>query len=162
MARSMLRTVLHAANGLRVAIVSPAGAGDVRRFALINGARFLAEPDGGGLNGAVSSGFAQLGELGYERIAIVHSDLPNAVDITWLADSNGIIIVPDRTGMGTNAISIPADVEFKFSYGPGSFERHVAESKRLGFEPTIVVDPDGLSLDVDEPEDIPKVRAKIS
>jgi 2-phospho-L-lactate guanylyltransferase len=160
----MLRTVLHAANGLRVAIVSPATAGDVRRFALINGARFLPEPDGGGLNGAVNSGFRQLGELGYERVAVVHSDLPNAVDITWLAstEEDAIIIVPDRTGKGTNAISVPSGVDFTFSYGPGSFDRHVAEARRLGVEPRVVLDPDGLSFDVDEPADLPQVKTKIS
>ncbi len=157
MARSMARTVLTAAQGLRVAIVAPAGASDVRRFALINGARFFAEPDGGGLNGAVQFGVEQLSNLGYERIAVVHSDLPNARDLSWLSRHDGIVVVPDRTGRGTNAISLPADADFQFSFGEGSFERHCAEARRLGIEPTIVVDPDGLSSDVDVPEDIAHV-----
>src|SRR4051812_6548926 len=76
LSRSMLRTVVSAAQNLRVALISPATAEDVRRFALINGARFLAEPAAGGLDGAVTSGVNQLAALGYDRVAIVHADLP--------------------------------------------------------------------------------------
>lgn len=154
LARSMLRTVINAAQNLRVALVATSTAEDVRRFALINGARFLNEPAGAGLNTAVDSGVNQLAALGYHRVAVVHSDLPFARDLTWLADTEGIIIVPDRTGKGTNAVSVPSDVGFRFSYGPGSFERHCDEARRLGFEPIVVIDPDGLSMDIDEPEDL--------
>lgn len=156
--RSMLRTVVEAAQNLRVALVSSATAEDVRRFALINGARFLPEPEGAGLDSAVASGVNQLGALGYQRVAIVHADLPLARDITWLADTDGIIVVPDRTGKGTNAVSVPSDIGFRFSYGPGSFERHCDEARRLGFEPIVVLDPDGLSMDVDEPDDLERIN----
>jgi 2-phospho-L-lactate guanylyltransferase len=153
----MLRSVVEAAQNLRVALVSASTAEDVRRFALIHGARFLPEPDGAGLDAAVTSGVNQLGALGYQRVAIVHADLPLARDITWLADTDGVIVVPDRTGQGTNAISVPSDIGFRFSYGPGSFERHCDEARRLGYEPIVVLDPDGLSLDVDEPADLDRV-----
>lgn len=153
LARSMARNVLASVQGLRVAIVAPSSAADVRRFALINGARFLAEPEDAGLNGAVASGVGQLGNLGYERVIVIHSDLPYVRDIRWLADTDGIILVPDRTGNGTNAVSIPAECGFRFSFGPDSFERHCEEARRLGFEPTIVIDPEGVSADVDDPED---------
>ncbi len=150
----MLRNVIAAALGLRVAIVAPENADDVRRFALINGARFLAEPEeGGGLNSAARSGMSQLAGRGYDRVIVIHSDLPHIRDITWLADSDDVIIVPDRTGQGTNAISLPADCDFHFSFGPGSFDRHLGEGRRLGFDPKVVVDPDGVSADIDEPED---------
>lgn len=158
MAKNMLRNVLEAAHGLRVAIVSPANADDVRRFALIHGARFLREPEVGGLNAAVKYGVSQLAEADYERVIVVHSDLPSVRDFTWLADTAGIIVVPDRTGRGTNAISVPAKCEFNFSFGPGSFERHCEEARRCGIEPTVVVDVDGLSHDVDEPSDLDDVE----
>ena len=149
----MLRNVVAAAQGLRVAIVSAESADDVRRFALINGARFLAEPANGGLDYAVRSGVAQLASRGYDRVVVVASDLPYVEDITWLADTDDVIVVPDRAGDGTNAISIPADCDFHFSFGAGSFDRHIAEAKRLGFDPKIIVDPEGVSADIDEPED---------
>lgn len=153
MARSMLSTVVTAAQGLRVALVGPHDAQDLRRFALIHGARFLAEPPGTDLNGAVHSAVAQLSALSYERVLVVHSDLPLATDLSWLGEAQGIVIVPDRTGRGTNAIALPADCGFRFSYGPGSFERHVEEARRVGYEPAVVVDVDGLSADVDLPAD---------
>jgi 2-phospho-L-lactate/phosphoenolpyruvate guanylyltransferase len=154
LARSMLKTVVQAASGLRVVIVAPETAGDVRRFALINGMRFLPEPEGGGLNGAVAFGFHKLTELGYERVAIVHSDLPKARDITWLAEGDDIVIVPDRSGKGTNAMALPAEVPFGFAFGPNSFDAHCIEARRLGHEPRVVFDLDGLSIDIDEPEDM--------
>jgi 2-phospho-L-lactate guanylyltransferase len=158
--RSMLRSVIESAQNLRVALLSSSSAEDVRRFALTHGTRFLAEPDGGDINSAVSAGVNQLAVLGYGRVAIVHSDLPLARDITWLADSEGIIVVPDRTGRGTNAISVPSHIGFQFSYGPGSFERHCNEARRHGFEPTVVLDPDGLSMDVDEPADLERMNLR--
>ncbi len=153
MARSMLSTVITAAQGLRVALVAPQTAQDVRRFALINGARFLPEPDGMDLNGAVRYATNQLAALNYERVLVVHSDLPLARDLNWLAEADGIVLVADRTGTGTNAIALPASCGFRFSYGPGSFQRHLEEARRVGFEPAVVVDPDGLSADVDLPSD---------
>ena len=156
----MLRTVIESAQNLRVALLSNSTAEDVRRFALTHGTRFLAEPDGSDLNAAVAAGVNQLAVLGYGRVAVVHSDLPLARDITWLADSEGIIVVPDRTGKGTNAISVPSDISFHFSYGPGSFERHCDEARRHGFEPTVVLDPDGLSMDVDEPSDLERMSLR--
>jgi 2-phospho-L-lactate guanylyltransferase len=158
----MLRTVIEAAQNLRVALVSTASAEDVRRFALINGARFLPEPEGADLDSAVVSGVNQLGALGYQRVAVVAADLPLARDITWLAETDGIIVVPDRTGKGTNAVSVPADIGFRFSYGPGSFERHCDEARRLGYEPTVVLDPDGLSMDIDEPGDLERINNDVS
>lgn len=157
LAKSMLRNVLAAAQGMRVAIVAPPEANDVRRFALINGARFLPETGEAGLDFAAADGISQLAELGYDRVIVVHSDLPLVRDLTWLAETDGVIIVPDRSGQGTNAISVPASAGFRFAFGPGSCERHQAESRRLGFEPEVVVDLDGISADVDEPEDISRL-----
>jgi len=154
LARAMLRNVVAAAHGFRIAIVAAASAQDVRRFALTHGARFLAEPEGGGLDLAVQAGVSQLAAVGYERVAVVHGDLPFATSLEWLANEPGITIVPDRRGDGTNALSIPTGVGFRFRYGPGSFERHCAEARARRIEPRVVVDPEGLSADVDLPEDL--------
>lgn len=158
-AKRMLRNVLAAAQGLRVAIVAPSLADDVRRFALVNGTRFIAEPAGGGLDGAVQFGVEQLARSDYDRVIVVHSDIPGVRDVSWMADTDGVIVVPDRTGQGTNALSVPTAEGFRFSYGPGSFERHCEEARRLGFDPKVVVDPEGLSADIDEPEDLQNASA---
>ena len=73
------------------------------------GARALLEP-GLGLNGAVNTAVAQLDAEGYERLVVVHSDLPRASRLAWLADLDGIALVPDRREDGTNVISLPAEL----------------------------------------------------
>jgi 2-phospho-L-lactate guanylyltransferase len=69
-----------------------------------------------------------------------------------------VTLVPDRRDNGTNVIAVPTDCEFVFSYGPGSFSRHVAEARRLGVALRIVrTGP--LSWDVDVPTDLGAVPA---
>jgi hypothetical protein len=50
-------------------------------------------------------------------------------------------------------VVIPTAVDWRFSYGPDSFARHVAEAERLGLE-VDVVEHAGLGWDVDHPEDL--------
>jgi 2-phospho-L-lactate/phosphoenolpyruvate guanylyltransferase len=138
---------------------------EVGQWAIDHGAAVLHEP-GRGLNGAVAAGVAQLRERGFDRVVIAHSDLPLAIDLVWIANFDGITIVPDRSARGTNVLSIPlaptktalpgADPNsdaFEFSYGAGSFGRHVAEARRLGFRLRVVPNY-RLSADVDYPGDL--------
>jgi 2-phospho-L-lactate guanylyltransferase len=50
-------------------------------------------------------------------------------------------------------LSLPFDVPFEFSYGPGSYRRHLAEARRRGLATRVVRDPD-LRIDVDAPDDL--------
>lgn len=154
LARAMARTVLRAASGMRTAVVAPQDAADVRRFALINGARFLSEPEETGLNPALAYGSAELRDRGYTRVAVVLSDLPLVKDLGWLhRDDDKVIIVSDRSGRGTNAISFPTSADFQFSFGPGSLQRHCDEATRHSLEFETVADIDGVSSDVDDIDD---------
>jgi len=85
---------------------------------------------------------------------VAHADLPLARDLAGLVGFGGITLVPDRRDEGTNVIELPTDVGFRFSYGPGSFSRHRAESLRLGLEVRVLREP-SLSYDVDWPSDLP-------
>ena len=67
--------------------------------------------------------------------------------------------MPDRHGDGTNIIVLPREAGFRFSYGKGSFDRHIEEVKRLGFELHIIQDDD-LGLDIDIPEDFALLDAQ--
>ena len=143
--------------------------GEVGAWAVAHGAKVLHEP-GRGLNGAVGAGVEQLRERGFDRVVIAHSDLPLAVDLSWIADYDGVTIVPDRAARGTNVISIPIlpfvtagarlmdDAQFVFSYGPSSFARHVQESRRLGYSVRVIPNY-RLSADVDFPGDLQTARA---
>jgi 2-phospho-L-lactate guanylyltransferase len=48
---------------------------------------------------------------------------------------------------------VPADAGFRFSYGPGSFDRHRDEAHQLGLPLDVVEDP-LLAFDVDVPDDL--------
>ena len=65
-----------------------------------------------------------------------------------------VALVPCHRDDGTNVLSVPTSADFVFAYGPGSFQRHLAEADRLGLEARIVRDPD-LMVDVDVPDDLP-------
>jgi 2-phospho-L-lactate/phosphoenolpyruvate guanylyltransferase len=150
LAREMAEHVVKAARPLPVVVVCDNA--EVADWAANLGARSLREP-GLGLNGAVNAAVEQLNREGYGRLVVVHSDLPRATALAWLAEIEGIALVPDRREDGTNVISLPADCGFRFSYGPGSFSRHREEAERTGLKWTVVRDAN-LAWDVDFPGDI--------
>jgi 2-phospho-L-lactate/phosphoenolpyruvate guanylyltransferase len=149
--RRMADQVLRAAAPLPVAVVCDDP--EVARWARGRGALVLWEP-GRGLNGAVQSGVSQLAEKGVRRVVVAHADLPLARDLALLVGFDGVTLVPDLRDDGTNVIELPADAGFRFSYGQGSFERHLAECDRLGLAVRVVREP-FLSYDVDWPSDLP-------
>jgi 2-phospho-L-lactate guanylyltransferase len=150
LARRLAEGVIRAARPLPVAVVCDDT--EVARWAEAMGAKVISEP-GTGLNGAVAAAYAQLSRDGYERVIVSHSDLPLATSYLWLATSPGIVLVPDRRSDGTNVISLPAGLAFRFSYGPGSFVRHQQEAQRFGIAWRVVHDQ-ALGWDVDLPADM--------
>jgi 2-phospho-L-lactate guanylyltransferase len=151
LARAMAEHVLAAAAPLPVAVVCDDD--EVATWAADHGAMVLPEP-GRGLNGAVQTGVRRLAEAGATEVLVVHGDLPLAEGLAKLAGFDGITLVPDRADDGTNVAGVPAHAGFRFSYGAGSFRRHVEEALRLRLELRVVRDP-GLTTDVDVPDDIP-------
>lgn len=155
LARRMADHVLDAAAPLPTAVVCDDD--QVARWAASRRAIVLLEP-GRGLNGAVEAGVTQLEAAGATEIVVVHGDLPLAEGIAGLAGHGGITLVPDHRDDGTTVVCLPAGAGFRFSYGPGSFRRHVAEAERLGLSLRVVREP-GLRLDVDVPDDIAAAAA---
>jgi 2-phospho-L-lactate/phosphoenolpyruvate guanylyltransferase len=150
LARAMATRVVQSAGDLPVAVVCDDR--DVANWARELGALVIWEP-GRGLNGAVQEGLSRLGSLGVELVVVAAGDLPLATDLGWVTRFPGITIVPDRRRDGTNVLSVPAHSGFAFSYGPGSFARHVQEARRTGI-PTRIVHSSTLAWDVDVPEDL--------
>ena len=155
LARRMAERVIAAAGDLPVAVVCENSG--VAEWASSCGARPIAQ-QGSGLNAAVTSGVAALAGLGAERVIVAHSDLPLARDLTWVGSSDGITLVPDRHGDGTNVLCVPTGLGFRFGYGSGSFARHRREAARFDVSLRIVTDT-RLSWDVDEPADLRAVDA---
>jgi 2-phospho-L-lactate guanylyltransferase len=153
LARSMAGRVLAAANPLPVAVVCDDR--QVATWARDQGALVIWEP-GQGLNRAVQDGVRHLGRLGVGQVIVAHADLPLATNLASVGDFEGVTLVPDRRDNGTNVVALPSGCGFVFSYGPGSFSRHVAEAERLGL-PLRIVRTGPLSWDVDLPTDLSAV-----
>lgn len=150
LARRMAETVIRAAGPLPVAVVCDDD--EVRAWAAALGVEVVWTP-GLGLNGAVEAGVDHWGRAGHDRAIVAHADLPLARSLAWVADFDGVTLVPDRHGDGTNVAAVPTGAGFRFAYGAGSARRHGAEAERLGL-PVRVADDDRLGWDVDVPEDL--------
>ncbi len=148
--RRMAERVLTAAAPLPTAVVCDDVA--VADWARRHGALVVWEP-GRGLNGAVEAGVARLAQMGVEMVVVAHGDLPRAVGLGALPPFEGVTLVPDRRGDGTNVVALPVGCGFRFSYGPGSFARHRSECARLGLPLSVLRAPE-LTLDVDWPADL--------
>lgn len=150
LARQMAQQVLAAAAPEPVAVVCDDT--EVADWARQHGALVVWEP-GRGLNGAVEAGVERLAAMGVASVTVAHGDLPRARGLAELPEHDGVVLVPDRRGDGTNVIVVPAASGFRFSYGPGSFVRHLAECRRLGLAARVLRWP-ALTFDVDVPTDL--------
>lgn len=128
--------------------VGEPGPGPVERLA------DAATAEGGepGLTASVTAAVERLAAAGVQRAVVAHADLP-LVESLEAAVGPGLTIAPDRRRDGSNVVCVPAAAGFRFAYGPGSFERHLAEAGRLGLPVTVVDDP-ALAWDLDHPEDL--------
>jgi 2-phospho-L-lactate/phosphoenolpyruvate guanylyltransferase len=156
LARRMAERVFAAAAPLPVHVVCDDD--EVAAWAEQAGAQVLWRP-GHGLNGAVADGVASLAKLGVTDVLVAHADLPMAHDLAEVIRPGLITLIPDRHDDGTNVISLPTRLAFRFAYGPGSFRHHLAEARRHGLGVRVWRDP-RLGLDVDLPDDLalPAVR----
>ena len=129
-----------------------------RAAATERGFEVVDEPVLAGHNAAASLGIARALELGIERALLVPGDCPllSAAEVDGLLERHpgeGVVVVPDRHRTGTNALLLAPPDAIAPSFGPGSFERHLA------LAPGAAVDEvPGLLLDVDTHEDLVAVR----
>lgn len=121
---------------------------EVRRWAEAEGYEAVAEPLGGGLDGAAQP--AVLHAAGRPWL-IIHADLPclipeeAAAALEWLG-SGRRVLAPSYDG-GTSALG--GRGPFRFSYGPASFHRHLYAGP-----PPAVLRSLGFALDIDRPADL--------
>ena len=118
----------------------------------------VAIDDGPGLNEAAGGA---LTIANGDPWLIIHADLPLLdMEVTHrlvaMLEAGRAVIAPSRDG-GTPVVggSLPS---FEFSYGPGSYHRHL----RLlaSASPHVAVDP-RLAIDLDEPTDLGVVRRRV-
>jgi 2-phospho-L-lactate guanylyltransferase len=160
LAEVMLRDVLTAlkasarVSGIVVVSKEPAA----KRLADEFGAHYVPEAQND-LSLAVAQGGAYLTESGAKAMLMVPGDVPllRAAEIDLLVDTHGegrgLTLVSDRQGTGTNGLVVsPVDL-IAFAYGPDSFRAHTDAARALDTK-TQSMTLDGLSLDIDTPEDV--------
>jgi 2-phospho-L-lactate/phosphoenolpyruvate guanylyltransferase len=160
LARGTAQRVLDAADATAVFVVCDDRS--VAGWAAARGAEVLWHP-GVGLNAAVQEGVASLAARGAALVTVAHGDLPLPTNLSAVAADGVCTLVPDRRRGGTNVLALPAAAPFQFSYGPGSFRRHLAQAVALGMSVRVVADDD-LALDIDTPDDLahPRLAALVA
>ena len=151
--RIAAQTLATARAGGEVVVIS--GDADVTRWANALGYEVVEECGDDGLNGAARA----LGDAAVRAgrpWAVLHADLPllgGADMVAFLAAlrTNGAAIAPSYDG-GTSALA--ASEKINFSYGVGSFRRHLELVPHAG----VVVRP-GLAYDLDTVADFDRIAA---
>ena len=131
---------------------------DVTALARRRGLRVIPEA-GAGLNAAVAQAGNVLSAEGCARLLVMPADLPLAdpeeiaAVLAALPEAPGLTLVPDRHGVGTNALACAPPDAVAPSFGAGSFARHLQAARNAGIPATVLRLP-GLGLDIDTPEDL--------
>lgn len=151
----MATGVVRAARGLPVLVVTSAP--EVQDWAWELGLGVLEDP--GTLDAAAATGADWARSQLFGRVVIAHADLPLARSLgpvlTRTAGA-GVILVAGRKEGGTPVMSLPTTTDFRYSYGQGSYRRHVAEGIRLGL-PVVTVHDSTLATDLDTPADLAEI-----
>lgn len=105
-----------------------------------------------GLNEALQGAYRAFAP-GLAQLAVVPGDLRRPGGLGAFHPSDGVTVVSDHHGTGTNVLALPGGVEFHFAYGPNSARRHLEEARRLGLAVQLVT-RGPWCLDVDRPEDL--------
>jgi 2-phospho-L-lactate guanylyltransferase len=160
LAEAMARDVIDAL--ARVAALT--GVVVVSRELRIEGIEVVDDPVEAGQSAAASLGIRAALERGAERVLLVPGDCPvldpAEVDALLAEAADGVVIVPDRHGSGTNALLIAPPEVMAPAFGPGSFARHAALAHAAGATVRVSRLP-SLELDVDTPGDLEALRAAL-
>jgi len=132
-------------------------------LARANKARTVQEDGSPELNAAIRRATAVVQAYAAQGVLVLPADLPliSATDLGVFLSHIGyppeMVIAPDRREDGTNALYISPPGLIEYSYGPGSFMRHLHQAERFGIKHTVCRLP-SFGLDLDLPEDLDVLR----
>jgi 2-phospho-L-lactate guanylyltransferase len=159
LARAMLADVLATCSqaGLRgTLVVTDTGAGWSQAWNW--GARPLLDPQAG-LNAAVSCGLAEAVRMGARSALVLPGDVPlvrpselQAVLAAAGDTAPALVVVPDHSGQGTNALLTRPPGLVRPAFGAGSAAAHLAQlAEAVRYESS------GLALDIDTPDELARL-----
>jgi len=157
--------------GRVVAAVREAGVGDVcvvspDRMVLKEAKRRGATPllqESRGLNPALEEGRCRALEIGASTLLVLPADLPllDAGDVRAILEVVGegpsVIISPDGTRSGTNALLLQPPDLLPFAFGPDSFEAHLGAARRRDLRVRVCERPH-LAFDLDTAGDLARLK----
>lgn len=164
LALAMVRDVVGALAGARTLDGVLVVTADREAAALAGGAGFevVDEPILAGHSAAAELGIDRAVALGAERVLLVPGDCPGlaASDVDALLErhrSAGVVVVPDRHGLGTNALLLAPPRAIRPAFGEGSCARH--QDLAASADVACAIDRiAALALDVDDAADLDALR----
>jgi 2-phospho-L-lactate guanylyltransferase len=156
-------SALRATPGLDVVAVATASP-EVAAFARAQQVEVIRHAADFGTASAFASAVHHLQPLRLERLLMIAGDLPlisseALQQLLALADAQpSVVVVPDRHGLGTNALlCTPPDV-IAPCFGNNSYQQHLRAAEQAGVT-TRILQSESLALDLDVPEDLDYLRA---
>jgi 2-phospho-L-lactate/phosphoenolpyruvate guanylyltransferase len=146
-----------------VVVTSDHGA---ERMAAGHGAEVL-EDDASGHSEAATLGVGYALEHGFDRALLVPGDCPllspAELDqlLAYAREPRTAVIVPDRHGLGTNALLLNPPDAMTPAFGEGSRARHEALAHDQGAIAEVIEVPT-LALDIDTPEDLELLQQRLA
>jgi len=131
-----------------------------------HGARTLQENGSPQLNVALARATVVVKNYHTHGVLIVPADLPllTPQDVHLMleraVDPPVVVLAPDRHKQGTNCLLICPVGLIEYEFGPGSFQKHMAQVQAAGARLEIV-DLPSLALDMDLPEDLDQVSREL-
>lgn len=128
------------------------------------GAEIVEEDDVRGHSAAATLGIRRAIELGAERVLLAAGDCPllTTEEVDGLLDRHagqGVVILADRHGTGTNGLLLAPPDAIAPSFGMGSRERHAELAHHRGM-PWTVEDVPAFAFDVDTADDLAAADAQ--
>jgi len=129
-------------------------------------ARTVQENGSPGLNIALTRATAIAKTYEIRGVVVLPADIPrlSREDIQQLVDRLTdppvVVVAPDRSREGTNALAVCPAGLIEYDFGEGSFEKHCRRAREAGARLEICELP-SLALDLDEPEDLALVDEEL-
>lgn len=102
---------------------------------------------------------------GASGLLVLPADLPllrarDVREILELAEGSEVVISPDETRSGTNALLMQPPDAIPFAFGPGSFEAHLRLSRERGLS-VALCERESLASDLDTTEDLARLAGAL-
>ncbi|HEX9479087.1 MAG TPA: 2-phospho-L-lactate guanylyltransferase [Methylomirabilota bacterium] len=160
LAQAMLGDVLEAlVAALPGSVVVITTDAEVQALARAAGAECWIESANRGHTAAVAFAQEQAAARGLARFLTIPGDVPcvTADEVATLCgaldEAPGVVFVPSRSGLGTNAALLAPPGAMPLTFGEPSFANHLAAARAVGLSPRVLELP-GIGLDVDAPDDL--------